>query len=55
VEVDVELIATGDGWSPYLSLDDVHTLDEIRDALRRGDVNAAPRLGRGFTLTPASA
>jgi hypothetical protein len=54
-EVDVELIETGDGWSPYLSLDDVHKLDDIRDALRRGDVKAASRLGRVFTLTPASA
>ena len=54
-EVDVELIETGDGWSPYLSLDDVHKLDDIRDALRRGDVRTAARLGRVFTLTPASA
>jgi hypothetical protein len=54
-EVDVELIETGDGWSPYLSLDDVQKLDDIRDALRRGDVKAASRLGRVFTLTPTSA
>jgi hypothetical protein len=54
-EVDVERIETGDGWSPYRSLDDVHTLDEIRNALRRGDVKAASQLGRVFTLTPASA
>ncbi|MBI4567300.1 MAG: hypothetical protein HY719_02770 [Planctomycetes bacterium] len=54
-EVDVYLIETGDGWSPYLSLDDVHRLDDVRDALRRGDIQAASRLGRVFTLTPASA
>lgn len=54
-EVEVELIETGDGWSPYLSLDDVHKLDEVREALRRGDVQAAARLARVFMLTPASA
>lgn len=54
-EVDVELIETGDGGSPYLSLDDVNKLDDIRDALRRGDVKAASRLGRVFTLARASA
>jgi hypothetical protein len=54
-EVDVELIETGDGWSPYLSLDDVHKLDEVREALRRGDVQGASRLARVFTLTRASA
>jgi hypothetical protein len=54
-EVDVEFIETGDGWSPYLSLDDVHKLDEVREALRRGDVKAASRLGRVFKLTPGPA
>jgi hypothetical protein len=54
-EVDVELIETGDGWSPYLSLDDVHKLDDIREALRSGDIQLASRLGCVFTLTPASA
>jgi len=54
-EVDVELIETGEGWSPYLSLDDAHKLDDVREALRRGDIQAASRLARVFTLTPASA
>jgi len=30
----------------------VHKLDAIREALRRGDIKAASRLGRVFTLTP---
>ena len=51
-EVDVELLETGDEWSPYLSLDDAYKLDEIRDALRRGDVKSAAQHGRVFTLTP---
>lgn len=51
-EVDVELIDTGDGWSPYLSLEDAYKLDDVRDALRRGDVRSAALLARVFTLTP---
>src|SRR4051794_40579706 len=34
-EVDVELIVTDDGWSPYLSADDARKLDEVRRALMR--------------------
>ena len=53
-EVDVELIDTGDGWSPYLSLEDAYKLDDVRGALRRGDVRSAARLARVFTLTPVA-
>jgi len=51
-EVDVDLIDTDEGWSPYLSLEDAYKLDDVRDALRRGDVETATRLGRVFKLTP---
>lgn len=51
-EVDVELIDTDDGWSPYLSLEDAQRLDDVRDALRRGDLRTASRYARVFTLTP---
>ena len=54
-EVDVELMYTDEGWSPYLSLDDAYKLDDVREALRLGDVKAAPRLARVYTLTPVSA
>ena len=54
-EVDVELVETDTGWSPYLSLDDACRLDDVRDALRRGDVRAATRLARVYTLTPVPA
>ena len=36
-EVDVELLEDPDGWSPYLSLEDAYRLDDVREALRRGD------------------
>src|SRR5439155_22408631 len=51
-EVDVELIEEENGWSPYLSLDDARKLNDVREALRRGDLNAASRLARVFSLTP---
>ena len=54
-EVEVDLIEEGNGWSPYLSVDDARKLDEVRDALRRGDVEAASRQARVFNLTPLSA
>ena len=54
-EVEVELIEAEGGWAPYLSPADAGRLDDVREALRRGDVPAASRLGRIFRLTPLSA
>ena len=53
-EVEVELIETDDGWSPYLALDDAYRLDDVREALRRGDIAAAARKARVFSLTPVA-
>ena len=41
-EVEVELIEPDQGWSPYLTLDDACKLDDVREALRRGDVRPPP-------------
>lgn len=54
-QVDVELIETDEGWSPYLSLEDAYKLDDVRSALRQGDLKSAMRLSRVFSLTPVSA
>jgi hypothetical protein len=53
-EVDVELIDTDEGWSPYLSLEDAEKLDEVREALRKGDIKRAGKLARVFILTPVA-
>ncbi len=53
-EVDVEILDTGDGWSPYLSLEDAEKLDDVREALRKGNVRRAARFARVFSLTPVS-
>jgi len=53
-EVNVELIDTDEGWSPYLSLDDARRLDEVREALRKGDLKKAGKISRVFILTPVA-
>ena len=54
-EIEVDLLQTDEGWSPYLSLEDAYKLDELRAALERGDLEAAARNARLFTLTPVAA
>jgi hypothetical protein len=51
-EIPVELIEDDTGWSPYLSIEDAAKLDEVRRALRRGDIAAAAKHGRVFELVP---
>jgi hypothetical protein len=51
-EVDIELIYTDKGWSSYLSLEDAQKLDDIREALRKGDLRQAAQRARLYTLTP---
>ena len=53
-EVDVELLEGPDGWSPYLSLEDAYRLDDVREALRRGNAKAATNSSRVFSLTPVA-
>ncbi len=54
-KVDVELMDADEGWFPYLSLDDAKKLDDVREALRKGDVKTATRLARIYTLKPVAA
>jgi hypothetical protein len=53
-EVEVELIESQEGWAPYLSLEDAQKLDEVRAALRRGDLRRASQMARIFKLTPVA-
>ena len=55
-EVDVRLIEDESDWSPYLSPEDAYKLDDVRDALRAGDLQRAGQLGgRLYRLTPVEA
>ncbi len=54
-EVEVSLLEAEGGWAPYLSLDDAYKLDDVRDALRTGDVKRAAKLAtRVYHLTPVA-
>jgi len=54
-EVTVDLIESSESWAPYLSLDDARKLDDVRLALRRGDLAAARQQARVYRLTPVLA
>jgi hypothetical protein len=55
-EVEVNLVDAEGGWAPYLSLDDAYKLDDVREALRAGDIKRASRLAsRVYRLTPVTA
>ena len=55
-EVEVNLLDAEGGWAPYLSLDDAYKLDDVREALRAGDIKRASRLAsRIYRLTPVNA
>jgi hypothetical protein len=54
-EVEVELIESDDAWAPYLSVEEARKLDEVRKALRRGDLLGAGKLARVYRLTPVNA
>ena len=52
-EVEVQLSDAGAGWTPYLTVEDAYKLDDVRDALRAGDVKRASQLAaRIYRLTP---
>jgi len=42
-EVKIELIDSDTGWSPTMSLDTAYLLDDIREALRHGDLIRAAK------------
>ncbi|TFE69667.1 hypothetical protein A7Q09_05065 [Methylacidiphilum sp. Yel] len=53
-EVEVTLVEDDTGWSPYLSVEDAYKLDDVRDALRRGDLESAAKYGRIYELRPVA-
>jgi hypothetical protein len=53
-EVEVVLEEDDTGWSPYISVEDAYKLDDVRDALRRGDLSSAAKYGRIYELRPVA-
>ena len=50
--IEVDWIESETGWSPCLSVEDAEKLDEVREALKTGDLKKAGHLARVFQLTP---
>ncbi len=53
-EVEVDLLEDESGWSPYLSVQDSYKLDDVRDAIRQGDLESAAKYGRIYELRPVA-
>jgi hypothetical protein len=53
-EVEIELIQGDGSWGPYLSLATAKKLDDVRLALKRGDLKGAAKLARIYSLTPVA-
>jgi len=54
-EVEVEIIDSGEGWSPYITLDDAMKLDNIRTALKNNDIDTAKQYAKIYSLSPVAA
>jgi hypothetical protein len=53
-EVVVELTDDESEWSPLISVEDAYKLDDVREALRRGDLAAAAEHGRIYEMRPVA-
>lgn len=51
-EVEVALLEDDTGWSPYLSIEDIYKLDDVREALRQRDLQSTAKYGRIYELLP---
>ncbi len=49
-EVEVEVMVDDTEWAPYISLEEAYKLDDIRDALKRGDLKEASKQARVYEL-----
>ncbi len=54
-EVEIDIIDTDEGWSPYISLGDALKLDSIRESLKQNDIESAKKSAKVFTLSPIAA
>ncbi|WP_419591098.1 hypothetical protein, partial [Thiolapillus sp.] len=53
-EVEVELLEDDTGWSPYLSVEDAYKLDDVRGAIRQGNLESAAKYGQIYELRPVA-
>ena len=48
------LIIDDDEWSPYLTIEDAYKLDDVREALRHGDLKTAAKKAKVYELYPVA-
>ncbi len=53
-EIQVALLEDDTGWSPYLSVEDTYKLDDVREALRQGNLESASKYGQIYELRPVT-
>lgn len=51
-EVTVEVTVSDQGWSPTISLEDKYKLDDVREALKAGDLKTAAQYGLIYEMRP---
>ena len=51
-EVEVTLIEDDTSWTPYFSVQDAYRLDDVKEALKSGDLKSAAHHGRVFEMRP---
>jgi uncharacterized protein (DUF111 family) len=51
VEVEVVMLEDEDGWGPYLTVEDALKLEDVKSALKRGDLEEPAKLGRCYLPT----
>jgi len=51
-EVAVEVTVSDQGWSPTISLEDAYKLDDVREALKAGDLKTAAQYGLVYEMRP---
>lgn len=53
-EIEVVLVESEDSWTPWMTVEDACRLDEVRKALKAGDLSEAARYGKIYRLQPVA-
>lgn len=51
-EIEVEMADEPEAWGPHIDPSELDRIDELRRALKTGDLKAASRLGKLYSVKP---
>jgi len=54
-EIEIDIIDSEAGWSPYISLEDALKMDQLRELLRKGDIESAKKMAHIYIMKPVAA